>query len=274
VGYDPQVTLTGEGATVVLVPGLDGTGLLFYRQVECLAKAHRVATLRLRDDARSMATLVADLADVVQRLAGGGRQRSRPVTIVGESFGGALSLSFALEHPHLVDRLVIVNSFPHFSPQARLRLGYHLLRATPWGMMRLVRHLTAFRMHSRHTHRDELRKFHQLMRQTTRAGYLSRLAILRTYDVRARLRELDVPTLFLAADCDHLVPAVEQARLMASLVPRATMRVLDGHGHVCLIAPDVDLAEILAEWETGRPTVSSERFFAVRDQAGIPPSHC
>jgi hypothetical protein len=80
--------------------------------------------------------------------------------------------------------------------------------------------------------------------------------------------------LFLAADCDHLVPAVEQARLMASLAPRATMRVLDGHGHVCLIAPDVDLAEILAEWETGRPTVSSERFFSVRDQAGIPPSHC
>jgi hypothetical protein len=25
--------------------------------------------------------------------------------------------------------------------------------------------------------------------------------------------------------------------------------VLDGHGHICLIAPDIDLAAILAAWE-------------------------
>jgi pimeloyl-ACP methyl ester carboxylesterase len=54
--------------------------------------------------------------------------------------------------------------------------------------------------------------------------------------------------LFLAADRDHLVPAVEQARLMASLAPHATIRVLEGHGHICLIAPDVDLCTILDEW--------------------------
>lgn len=228
---------------MVLVPGLDGTGLLFYRQVEYLSSRYRVATLRLRENATAMDTLVADLRQVIQRL-------DAPVTLVGESFGGALSLSFALAYPELVERLVILNSFPYFGPQARLWLGYHLLRATPWGMMRIVRQLTAFRMHSPHTHRDELRKFHELMRETTRAGYLSRLSILRTYDVRARLRELRIPTLFLAADCDRLVPAVEQAKLMASLVPGATVRVLEGHGHICLIAPDVDLSAILKEWAT------------------------
>jgi pimeloyl-ACP methyl ester carboxylesterase len=251
VSYEPRVSITGEGAPVVLVPGLEGTGLLFYRQVACLATCHRVATFRLRDNAPSMATLVSDLHDVVVRLAGEGNGHGpRPVTIVGESFGGALSLSFALEHPDLVDRLVIINSFPYFAPQGRLRLGYHLLRATPWRMMRLVRQLTAFRMHSRHTHRNEVRTFHELMRQTRREGYLSRLSILRSYDVRARLTELRMPTLFLASDCDHLVAAVDQARLMASLVPHSTMRMLRGHGHVCLIAPDVDLAEILSEWNS------------------------
>jgi pimeloyl-ACP methyl ester carboxylesterase len=245
--------MTGDGAPVVLVPGLDGTGLLFYRQVEYLAARHRVITFRLRDNATSMATLVSDLHDVVLRSARDTKGGApAPVTIVGESFGGALSLSFALEYPELVDRLVIVNSFPYFAPQARLRLGYHLLRATPWGMMRLVRQLTAFRMHSPHTHRAELRKFHELMRQTTREGYLSRLTILKSYDVRARLPELHIPTLFLAADRDHLVPAVEQARLMASLAPHSAIRVLAGHGHVCLIAPDLDLAEILAEWNGSR----------------------
>jgi 3-oxoadipate enol-lactonase len=240
--YDPRVSLVGEGPPVVLVPGLDGTGLLFYAQVERLAQRHRVATFRLREDASNMETLVADLRLVVEQQRG-------PVTLIGESFGGALSLAFAIARPALVERLVIINSFPYFAPQARLRLGYHLLRATPWGVMRIVRHLTAFRMHSRQTHRNELRKFHELMRETTRQGYLSRLSILRTYDVRSRLPELRVPTLLLASDCDHLVPAVEQATLMASLIPGATVRVLEGHGHVCLLAPDIDLARILAEWD-------------------------
>jgi hypothetical protein len=26
------------------------------------------------------------------------------------------------------------------------------------------------------------------------------------------------------------------------------MKILDGHGHICLIAPDVDLAAILQDW--------------------------
>jgi len=60
--------------------------------------------------------------------------------------------------------------------------------------------------------------------------------------------------LFLAADQDHLVPSVTQARLMAARVPNATVRVLEGHGHICLIAPDVDLAEILSSWRTTAPT--------------------
>jgi pimeloyl-ACP methyl ester carboxylesterase len=261
------VRSVGSGPPIVLVPGLDGTGLLFYRQVERLASRHRVVTVRLRDEVTVMDTLVSDLHDVVRPLGA-------PVTLIGESFGGALSLSFALAHPALVRRLVIIISFPYFAPQARLRLGYHLLRATPWGMMRIVRQLTAFRMHSRHTHRTELRTFHELMRQTTREGYLSRLSILRSYDVRRRLPEITMPTLFLASDCDHLVPAVEQARLMASLVPGATLRILEGHGHVCLIAPDLDLAEILGDWEaTASSRVSSSGPDAPAP-AGIPPSHC
>jgi pimeloyl-ACP methyl ester carboxylesterase len=228
---------------IVLVPGLDGTGSLFYRQVPLLETRHAVTTHRLRDDAERMSELVDDLDARVREAAGGG-----PVTLIGESFGGALSLSYALAHPERVARLVVLNSFPYFTPQSRLALGYHLLRATPWGMMRLVRQLTAFRMHSRHTHAAERRRFHQLMRATTREGYLSRLRMLRQYDVRDRLKELRLPVLYLAADRDHLVPSVAQARLMSRLTPNATLRVLEGHGHICLIAPDLNLADIIDQW--------------------------
>ena len=249
----PEVSVSGQGPAVVLVPGMDGTGQLFHRQVPLLLRSYRVATYALRNDAPSMDVLVGDLArtiDEVDPLDG-------RAIVIGESFGGALALSLALAAPERVRALVVLNSFPHFTPQFRLRLAYWGLSAVPWGVMGLVRRLTAFRMHSRHTHDEDIQRFMELTARASRAGYLNRLGLLRQYDVRNRLHEIRVPTLFLAADEDHLVPSVTEARFMAARVPGAVVRVLAGHGHVCLIAPDLSLEQILRDWApTGSPSGS------------------
>jgi pimeloyl-ACP methyl ester carboxylesterase len=75
--------------------------------------------------------------------------------------------------------------------------------------------------------------------------------MLTRYDIRQRLGELRPSTLFLAAELDHLVPAVAQAQFMARRVPGSVVRVLGGHGHTCLISPDIDLGQILTEWRGG-----------------------
>jgi pimeloyl-ACP methyl ester carboxylesterase len=172
----------------------------------------------------------------------------RRAIVIGESFGGTLAMSLALERPERVAALVVLNSFPHFTPHVRLHLARWGLRALPWGMMPLVRRVTASRLHSAHTHRDDIRQFKRATMNATREGYLNRLAILTQYDIRERLHELRMPTLFLAAEFDHLVPSLAQANFMAARVPNATVRLLDGHGHICLIAPGVDLGQILDEW--------------------------
>jgi pimeloyl-ACP methyl ester carboxylesterase len=255
-GYDPSLSITGSGEPVVLVPGMDGTGLLFYRQVPLLARSHRVVTYALRNTAATMDVLVADLARVVDAVA----PIERRAIIIGESFGGALALSFALANPDRVSRLVILNSFPYFAPQLRLRLAVAGLAALPWGAMGLVRRLTAFRMHSPHTHQQEIRRFMELTARASREGYINRLKLLMTYDLRDRLHELRSPTLFLAADRDHLVPSVAQARYMAGRVPGSVLRVLEGHGHICLIAPDIDLQAVVDEWCAGRDANTPEIF--------------
>jgi pimeloyl-ACP methyl ester carboxylesterase len=251
--YDPRRSVVGTGRIIVLIPGMDGTGDLFYRQVPLLARSYRVVTYALRESAPAMETLVSDLAGVIDSVARGDEQ----VTLLGESFGGAVALSFALARPARVERLVILNSFPYFAPQLRLRLAAIALRALPWGAMGVVRRLTAFRLHSAHTHRAEVRRFLELTARTTRAGYLNRLTLLRGYDVRSGLRDLRPPVLFLAADRDHLVPSVAQARYMAASTPRSVVRVLEGHGHICLIAPDIDLEQILDEWSRDFATRTS-----------------
>jgi pimeloyl-ACP methyl ester carboxylesterase len=251
--YDPRLSIRGHGPAVVLVPGMNGSGELFYRQVPLLERSYRVATYSLRDDAESLDVLAADLAQTVVTVA----PVERRAIIVGESFGGAVALTFALTYPQHVSALVILNSFSYFEPQLRLRLAIAGLATLPWGVMSLVRHLTAFRLHSGHTHRAEVKQFIRLTARATRDGYINRLKLLQSFDVRHRLHDIRQPALFLAAEHDHLVPSVAQARYMADRVPSSVMRVLSGHGHICLIAPDLDLSKILHEWRPD-PTVHHE----------------
>lgn len=237
---------TGIGAPLIYVPGLDGTGLLFYRQIRLLRHRFRVFTYRLRDEAESMDALVADLVHHLDVAVPDGS----PVVMVGESFGGALAMSFAIAHPERVRELVILNSFTRITPRAKLHAALGAMRLVPWRTMQWVRTLTASRLHSAHTHAEEIERFLLLTRGTTREGYRNRLRILTRYDLRAELHRLTVPTLYLAADEDHLIPSVREARYMAARVPRATLRILEGHGHGCFLAPDMDLDHLLHEWSS------------------------
>jgi len=231
------------GPALVLVPGLDGTALLFYRQLPLLARRFDVVSFPLPDDAeRTMAGLVADLRRRVLEVSDEG------AILCGESFGGALSLCFALAHPELVRGLVVVNSFPFVRERWKLALAPPALRLLPWGAMPLVRRFTESRLHSPHALPEDLAEFHERSRQIGRRGYVRRLEILRGYDVRERLHEIGAPALFLAGDVDRLVPSVEWGRFMAARVPNARLRILEGYGHVCLINHDLDLLEHVGPW--------------------------
>ncbi|MEL7155410.1 MAG: alpha/beta hydrolase [Actinomycetota bacterium] len=233
----------GGRPPLILVPGLDGTALLFYRQAPRLERAFAVSTHPLPDDpAVTMDDLVDRLAATIEERAPEG------VVLVGESFGGALSMSAALARPDLVRALVIVNSFPWLDQRWRLHLAPLLLRLVPWAAMPIVRTFTASRLHSRHTLPADLEQFHLRSRAIGRSGYLRRLEILRTYDIRSRLSSLTVPVLFLAGDEDRLLPSARWARYMAQRVPSADLTILEGYGHICLINHDLDLLDHVEPW--------------------------
>jgi pimeloyl-ACP methyl ester carboxylesterase len=236
---------------MVLVPGLDGTALLFYRQTPLLSRRFHVETFPLPDDAAcTMDSLIAAVKERVDRIAlERGEDR---ILLFGESFGGALSLSFALRHPEKLEGLVILNSFPFLRQRLRLRFGPRLLRLLPSQAMPHLRRFTGRRLHGAGTGREDLQEFHQRTRSIGWTGYIRRLEILHDYDLREELHRIEVPTLFLAADQDHLIPAVEEARFMAARMPEATVRILPGQGHVCMINADFNLLEHMEEWKRRR----------------------
>ncbi len=229
--------------TIVLVPGLDGTAELFYRQIAPLARRFNVVAFPLPDRRRaSMDDLVDDLAALITEVTRDG------AILCGESFGGALSMSLALRHPELVKGLVIVNSFPYLSNRLQLAVAPWVIKTIPWAAMPVVRRVTEHRIHSAHTLPEDLQQFRVRMRKIKRDGYIRRLEILAHYDLRGSLDRIAVPVLFLAGTDDRLIPSARWAEFMGERVPNAEVRLLAGHGHCCLINHDLDLGEIIGGW--------------------------
>jgi pimeloyl-ACP methyl ester carboxylesterase len=232
-----------DADTIVLVPGLDGTALLFYRQIPLLAKRFNVVAFPLPNESdRTMKDLVDELRTLIDEVA------PRGAILCGESFGGALSLSTALAHPDAVRGLVILNSFSRIPQRAKLRAAPFALKLVPWGAMPLVRRFTEHRLHSPHALPEDLAEFRERSKQIGKEGYIRRLEILWHYDVREDLQRIEAPTLFLASDRDQLIPSVDEAEFMSARVPKSEMQVLEGFGHICLINHDLDLLDHVGPW--------------------------
>ena len=114
-GVRHHVQRLGKGDhTIVFVHGLvmDNLSSFYFTLANPLAESADVILYDLRghgmserpDTGYSVATLVADLAAILDRL---GVERA---TLVGNSFGGLLALAFAAAYPDRVERLALIDA--------------------------------------------------------------------------------------------------------------------------------------------------------------------
>jgi 3-oxoadipate enol-lactonase len=239
----PRYSVEGSGPPLIYVAGLDGTGQLFFKQGEPLARSFRVVTFRSRDDDRfTYEDLARDLAAIIRDL---GEQQA---TIVGESFGGTVALSFALAYPHMVARLVVVNSFPRFRNRFKIKLGAMLASGLPFRLLWPFRRAASvLGLSIDGVKKEDRRHFWNAIRTVSGAAYARRLQLISGFNIEDRLCEIQAPTVFIAGDRDFLVPSAKEARTMAARMPNAIVRIIKGAGHACLLGDRVRLAELLAE---------------------------
>ena len=238
-----QYRVQGKGEPFVYVPGLEGTGKLFYKQMADLERDHRIITFPLRGEGRyEMQTLVDDLAFVVRDAGAEG------ATVLGESFGGLLTMAAALQFPELFKRLILVNTFPFFTERARIKFGVAIYSILPYALVRAYRRRRAGTELFDADIADEDRQF---FREHTRSvpyeGYLSRLRIIRDLDLRARLSEIKAPTLVVAGTIDGLIDSVGAATMIAARIPNARLKLLEGTGHCALLSSRVQVRDWLKE---------------------------
>jgi 3-oxoadipate enol-lactonase len=156
-------------------------------------------------------------------------------SVVGLGFGGSVGLRLGIELPQRVERLVACCCRPRQPDDRRDFWRTRQAAARNQGMHALA-DLTVDRWLSaecRQRHPEVDQALRTMMKRTTLEGYLASVGAFIEMDFTARLPELAVPTLLLAAEHDHgggPVPAMQE---MARHIPHAELKVIQGSGHIC-----------------------------------------
>lgn len=223
----------GQGQPLLLIHGLGSSCRDWELQVPDFKEHFKVITLDLRGHGRSdkpsapyrMDDFAGDAAGVLQALAPG------PAHVVGISLGGMVAFQLVLDHPELVDRLVIVNSVPALVPRGLGDwLGYwqRLLIINLVGMEKMGRVLAErfFTNPDQEALRDI---FIQRWAENQKSSYSASLRAAYGWSVRERLGEIEAPTLILGAEGDYF-PTAEKAAYTGE-IPNAELVVVVDSKH-------------------------------------------
>jgi poly(3-hydroxyoctanoate) depolymerase len=160
--------------------------------------------------------------------------------VLGASFGGAVAQQMAFSHPRRVRRLVLVStSFGGFAMPGNLEALWHFIHPRSYHPERLERVAGAM-FGGRLRTEPELVRSMQIRRPTGTLAALYRMAPLFGWTSLPWLWAIGHPTLVIAGDDDPVTPLVNH-RIIASLMPRATLHTVRGGGHLVLLdsAPEV-----------------------------------
>ncbi|KAF5840613.1 hypothetical protein DUNSADRAFT_16128 [Dunaliella salina] len=122
VENEPPESVIAQLPFMLYIPGVDGTGLAAYRQFPALSRFFDLHALYMPPEDRSNFEQIVETvkAQLESKLAGG--DAMRPVYLLGESFGGLVSLELARRMGNAIDRIVLSNPATSFAdspwPQA------------------------------------------------------------------------------------------------------------------------------------------------------------
>lgn len=234
------VATTGHGPPLVLLHGFAMHGGFFAPIGAGLARTHRVHAVDLPGHGHSPdgATTLAEIAAAVARLI---TRLGAPARLLGWSLGGIVAQRVALDHPQLVERLVLVCTTPRF------------VACPGWPYAMAPATLARFGEELRTAYQPTLLRFLSLQVQggdgvadravlaTLRAALAARpppqpaalaaaLAVLAATDLRPDVARIAAPTLVVTGSRDALTPAAA-GRWLAQQMPRARLAPIAGAAH-------------------------------------------
>lgn len=223
----------GQGEPLVLLHGLGSSCQDWEYQVPELARKYRVILLDVRGHGRSdkprerysIAGFSADLLALLEHLNTG------PVHLAGLSMGGMIGFQFAVDHPHRLRSLCIVNSAPEVKLRSRDDYWQWFKR---WSLARLLSLETigkglAARLFPKPEQAELRRKMAERWARNDKRAYLASFDAIVGWGVQERLGQIRCPTLVISADHDY-TPIQLKQRYVA-LIPQARLAVIEDSRH-------------------------------------------
>lgn len=212
--------------TLVLLPGMDGTGELFGPFLEALHPQFNVRVVRYpTDTALSYSELTA--------FARAALPTDEPFILLAESFSGPIGVSLAAEGTPGLIGLVLCCTFvrnprPLFT-SLRPFLGMVPVAAAPIGMLSSL-------LLGRYSSPALRSALVAALAQVSPAALRTRLRSVLSVDVSAQLAVVRVPVLYLRATHDRVVPAAA-SQLISRLKPDTRIVEIDAPHFLLQAAP-------------------------------------
>lgn len=203
--------------TLVLLPGMDGTGTLFADLVAALPPALRAVVVTYPPD-RPL-----DYPELV-RFVGERLPRDEPFVLLGESFSGPVAMTLAAAHPTGLAGLILCCTFAR-NPRPGLAPLHPLAGFLPFPLWSLP--LAAPLLLGPRTEDRAMAALRRALAAVQARVWRARLRAVLAVDVSKALTDIDVPILYLQAASDRLVPTAA-AQHIAAIAPSMEVVRIDG----------------------------------------------
>lgn len=234
--YCPTMT------TLVLLPGMDGTGTLFDPLINALSGAASFKVVAYPPTAPNN-------YGAVQKIAEAALPADESIVLLGESFSGPIAISLAAKHPKRIKGLVLCCTFAR-SPRPYLAPLKGLAALVP--IKQLPSGVACAALLGRYATRELRHALGTALAEVSGAAFRARLKAALSVDVTADLVRVTAPMLYLRASEDRLIPK-HASDLIKQLQPSA--QVMDIEGPHCLLqaAPKAAAQAILAFMRSVQP---------------------
>ena len=219
--------------TLVLLPGMDGTGVFFADFVAALGPRFKPVVVVYPNDS------MLGYAEL-ETLARTYLPRNEPFLILGESFSGPIAISIAASKPPGLLGLILCVTFAR-NPHRLLPMVTTILKPFPAGRLPgFILHRNLFGKFDSPRLRGKLREVGALVSAKT---LKARLEAISTIDVSEKLRRVKVPTLDLRAKQDRVVFSACGAYIR-KIHPNVSIRDLDAPHLLLQTVPGAAIAAI------------------------------
>lgn len=197
-------------ATLVLLPGMDGTGRLFADFVDAIGPEANTVIVSYPPD------LALDYGQL-EVFARDRLPTDEPFVLLAESFSGPIAVSIAASAPSGLRGLVLCCTFVT-SPRPMLKFLKLVTRVIPIGLVPIK--LLGFILLGRFSTSAARRALAEVLAQVSPKALRTRLAALFDVNVAGLLAQVRVPVLYLCATEDRVVPRAA-SRHISELLPEA-----------------------------------------------------